>query len=80
MWELSPSLVRHDAIESTSVDIAAVGLKAIVAATATAKVTGAAFQKPISNFYQTDPISRAYVHRASPIIFYSELTTFLFVL
>lgn len=59
MWEVSPTLVRYDSTERTSVDVALTGLKTLAARTAGAKITGAAFQKPIANFYQTDPISRA---------------------
>jgi NADH dehydrogenase (ubiquinone) Fe-S protein 1 len=59
MWEISPALVRYGVTEPTSVDVALMGLKALAARTAGAKVSGAAFCKPISNFYQTDPISRA---------------------
>lgn len=61
MWELSPSLVRYGTLERTSTDITLAGLKTLAAQTASAKVTGAPFLKPISNFYQTDPISRACV-------------------
>lgn len=61
MWEISPTLVRYDTTERTSVDVALAGLKTLAAATAGAKVSGEAFKKPITNFYQTDPISRAYV-------------------
>ncbi len=61
MWELSPSLVRYDALEHTSADIASVGLKTLATHTLPAKVSGAQFPKPIANFYQTDPISRACV-------------------
>ena len=61
MWELSPSLVRYDTLEHTSTDIALVGLKRLAVQTASATVSGAPFLKPIANFYQTDPISRAYV-------------------
>lgn len=61
MWELSPSLVRYGTLEHTSTEIALAGLKTLAAHTAPAKVTGAPFLKPISNFYQTDPISRACV-------------------
>ncbi|KAH9000633.1 Ndufs1, NADH-ubiquinone oxidoreductase 75kD subunit (775) [Lactarius hatsudake] len=64
MWELSPSLVRYDALEHTSADIAFVGLKTLAAHTPSAKVSGAQFPKPIANFYQTDPISRASVTMA----------------
>jgi hypothetical protein len=61
MWELSPSLVRYDALEPTSVDVASVGLKTLAAHTPSGKVSGSQFRKPIANFYQTDPISRACV-------------------
>jgi hypothetical protein len=61
MWELCPSLVRYGTLERTSNDITLAGLKTLAARTASAKVTGAPFLKPISNFYQTDPISRACV-------------------
>jgi len=64
MWEISPTLVRYDMTERTSVDVALAGLKTLAAATAGAKVSGKAFQKPITNFYQTDPISRASVTMA----------------
>ncbi|KAG5643423.1 NADH dehydrogenase (ubiquinone) 78K chain precursor, 5-prime end [Asterophora parasitica] len=59
MWEISPSLVRYDTTEPTSVEVALAGLKDISTRTTGAKISGAIFQKPITNFYQTDPISRA---------------------
>lgn len=59
LWEISPSLVRYDVTEPTSVDVALVGLKTMADKTQGAKATGALIRKPISNFYQTDPISRA---------------------
>ena len=59
MWEISPTLVRYESREPTSVDVALVGLKTLIAGTAKAQVTGTPFKKPIDNFYQTDPISRA---------------------
>ncbi|TFK52829.1 NADH-ubiquinone oxidoreductase 75kD subunit [Heliocybe sulcata] len=64
MWEISPSLVRYDVAEPTSVDVALAGLKTLAAQNSSAKVSGAPFQKPITNFYQTDPISRASVTMA----------------
>ncbi|GBE83478.1 NADH-ubiquinone oxidoreductase [Sparassis latifolia] len=64
MWEISPTLVRYDVTEPTSQDVALAGLKTLVAGTAGAKVSGTPFTKPISNFYQTDPISRASVTMA----------------
>ena len=59
MWEVSPNLVRYDVTEPTSLEVALAGLKSLITGTANAKVTGTPFKKPIENFYQTDPISRA---------------------
>ncbi|KAF8652650.1 hypothetical protein AX16_004282 [Volvariella volvacea WC 439] len=64
MWEISPSLVRYDVTEPTSTEIALAGLKALQNQTTGAKISGAVFKKPIANFYQTDPISRASVTMA----------------
>ncbi|TCD65303.1 NADH dehydrogenase (ubiquinone) 78K chain precursor, 5-prime end [Steccherinum ochraceum] len=64
LWEISPTLVRYESREPTSVEVALAGLKTLVAGTASAKVTGAPFKKSIDNFYQTDPISRASVTMA----------------
>ncbi|KZT00709.1 NADH-ubiquinone oxidoreductase [Laetiporus sulphureus 93-53] len=64
MWEISPTLVRYDSSEPTSVEVALAGLKTLAAGTANAKVSGKPLAKPISNFYQTDPISRASVTMA----------------
>lgn len=52
-------MIRYDTTEPTSVETALAGLKTLVAGTSSAKVTGTPFKKPIENFYQTDPISRA---------------------
>lgn len=65
MWEISPTLVRYDVTEPTSIDTTLAGLKTLAALTAKAKVAGTPLRKPIDNFYQTDPISRAYVNRPS---------------
>jgi len=64
MWEISPALVRYDITEPTSSEIALAGLKSLAVRTTGAKISGAIFQKPITNFYQTDPISRASVTMA----------------
>ncbi|KAI5116252.1 hypothetical protein M0805_007966 [Coniferiporia weirii] len=64
MWEISPSLVRYDVTERTSADLAMLGLKTLAAVNASSKVSGLPFKKPINNFYQTDPISRASVTMA----------------
>ena len=61
MWEISPTLVRYDVTERTSMDTALVGVKQLIAKTAGAKAVFAPLKKPIENFYQTDPISRACV-------------------
>ncbi|KAG9310130.1 Ndufs1, NADH-ubiquinone oxidoreductase 75kD subunit [Chiua virens] len=68
LWEISPTLVRYDVTERTSIGVALAGLKSLAAATAGAKASGQAFKKPITNFYQTDPISRAYVIAFSPCV------------
>ncbi|KAF8179877.1 Ndufs1 [Pholiota molesta] len=64
MWEISPTLVRYDVTEPTSIDVALAGLKTLASQTAGAKAVGAPIRKPIANFYQTDPISRASVTMA----------------
>ncbi|KIL63879.1 hypothetical protein M378DRAFT_78981 [Amanita muscaria Koide BX008] len=64
MWEISPTLVRYDAVESTSPDVALAGLKVLVESTKKAAFKGLPFEKPIKNFYMTDPISRASVTMA----------------
>jgi len=69
MWEISPTLVRYDMTESTSPSVVLAGLKALEKKTgAVTKVSGVPFKKPIENFYQTDPISRAYVFFFSALI------------
>ncbi|KAG8781022.1 NADH dehydrogenase (ubiquinone) 78K chain precursor, 5-prime end [Serendipita sp. 405] len=64
MWEISPTLVRYGGLENTSPEIALLGLAPLGTKTKDVGVSGAAFKKPISNFYQTDPISRASVTMA----------------
>lgn len=59
MWEISPTLVRYEVTEPTSREVILAGLKTLIAGTNGAKVTGTPLKKPIDNFYQTDPISRA---------------------
>ncbi|GJJ14640.1 NADH dehydrogenase (ubiquinone) 78K chainprecursor, 5-prime end [Clathrus columnatus] len=63
LWDVSPTLVRYDVAEPTSTEIASTGLKQLVSKS-TLKVSGQLFKKPINNFYQTDPISRASVTMA----------------
>ena len=57
MHDISPALVRYDACEPTSVEVATVGLEQL--ASSQAKASGAPLHLPIDNFYQTDPVSRA---------------------
>ncbi|KAF8965801.1 NADH-ubiquinone oxidoreductase [Flammula alnicola] len=64
MWEISPTLVRYDVTEPTSVDVALAGLKTLAGQTSGVKAVGTPLRKPIANFYQTDPISRASVTMA----------------
>ncbi|PPQ68462.1 hypothetical protein CVT24_005559 [Panaeolus cyanescens] len=64
MWEVSPTLVRYDVAEPTSTEIALAGIKALALRTNGSKATNVPLRKPISNFYQTDPISRASVTMA----------------
>ena len=62
MWEICPTLIKHDITERTSPELILAGLSATQTLQASAKVTGKPFEKPVKNFYQTDPISRAYVY------------------
>ncbi|QRV98717.1 NADH-ubiquinone oxidoreductase 78 kDa subunit [Ceratobasidium sp. AG-Ba] len=62
MWDISPTLVRYDVAEKTSLGVAQVGLNLLGQNKETAK--GGAFEKVIKNFYMTDPISRASVTMA----------------
>jgi NADH dehydrogenase (ubiquinone) Fe-S protein 1 len=64
MWEISPTLVRYDVVESTSADVALAGLKVLSQRTKSSPVKGVPFNNPIKNFYMTDPISRASVTMA----------------
>ena len=59
MWEISPTLIRYGVTERTSLEVALAGLAPLGTKTKDVAVSGAGFKKPISNFYQTDPISRA---------------------
>ncbi|KAG6907251.1 hypothetical protein DXG01_009704 [Tephrocybe rancida] len=59
LWEIAPHLVRYDITERTSPAIAQLGLSALAQKGVGSKISGAIFKKPIDNFYQTDPISRA---------------------
>ena len=59
MWEISPTLVRYNTAEKVSPEVALAGLAPLGTKTTGVAVSGAPFKKPISNFYQTDPISRA---------------------
>jgi len=58
LWEISPALVRYDVTEKTSVEVALAGLKALSKKTSGVKAQGGVFKRPITNFYQTDVISR----------------------
>ncbi|TFY77408.1 hypothetical protein EWM64_g6603 [Hericium alpestre] len=64
MWDISPTLVRYDTVERTSTDVALAGLRELAKRTASAKVGGQPLRRPITNFYQTDVVSRASVTMA----------------
>ena len=59
MWEISPTLVRYSTVEKVSPEVALAGLAPLGTKTADVAVSGTPLKKSISNFYQTDPISRA---------------------
>lgn len=59
MWEIAPSLVRYDVTEPISVDVALAGLNSLSSKAGNKEASGVPFKNPITNFYQTDPISRA---------------------
>ena len=63
MWDVSPTLVRYDVIESPSHEVLTTGLTQLANVSATASNTP--MKKPISDFYRTDPISRASVTMAA---------------
>lgn len=59
MFEISPTLVRYDVVEPTSKPFAEAALSHLKESGKSAKPTGAPLLRPITNFYQTDPVSRA---------------------
>lgn len=63
MWDISPTLVRYDEVETPSVEVQKLGLTQLASNKATP--SSEAFKKPIENFYQTNPISRASVTMAA---------------
>ena len=65
MWDISPTLVRYDMAEPTSLEIQKVGLDLLSSLKSSASSSSQAFVKPITDFYRTDPISRASVTMAA---------------
>jgi len=65
MWDISPTLVRYDSVETPSMDITKVGLNLLSSVSSPSTPSSTAFVKPIKDFYRTDPISRASVTMAS---------------
>jgi NADH dehydrogenase (ubiquinone) Fe-S protein 1 len=59
MWEISPTLVRYGSAEKVSPEVALAGLAPLGTRTVDTAISGTLLKKPISNFYQTDPVSRA---------------------
>ncbi|KAI9638536.1 uncharacterized protein MKK02DRAFT_36225 [Dioszegia hungarica] len=64
MWDVSPTLLRYDTLERPSAELVTAGLKQLSSASVSAG-SATAFKKPISDFYRTDPISRASVTMAA---------------
>lgn len=64
MWDVSPTLVRHDEVDAPSPETLRAGLEALAKADAPSP-SNEAFRKPIQDFYRTDPISRASVTMAN---------------
>ncbi|OCF35366.1 NADH dehydrogenase (quinone), G subunit [Kwoniella heveanensis BCC8398] len=63
MHDISPSLVRYDAVEAPSPEVLKLGLSTLSSAS-TSAASSTPFKKPIQDFYRTDPISRASVTMA----------------
>lgn len=63
MWDVSPTLVRYDTIETPSPGIVKTGLTQL--SNLSARASSTAMKKPITDFYRTDPISRASVTMAA---------------
>lgn len=59
MYEISPTLVRYDVVEPTSVANATASIAYLKGLAKGASPTGAPLLRPITNFYQTDAVSRA---------------------
>ncbi len=64
MWDISPTLVRYDTIEPTSIDIQKLG-HSHLAKTLSSKASNTPMKKPIKDFYQTNAIARASVTMAA---------------
>ncbi len=64
MWDISPTLVRYETIEPTSIDIAKLGLSQLSSVKSQA-TSSSPLKKPIKDFYMTNPIARASVTMAS---------------
>ncbi|KAF9777467.1 Ndufs1, NADH-ubiquinone oxidoreductase 75kD subunit (775) [Thelephora terrestris] len=61
LWEISPTLVRYDITEHTSSEVASLGLKELIAKTATAKLSGI----PYTNQSRTSTRRTLYLERQS---------------
>lgn len=62
MWDVSPTLVRYDEVETPSADVTRAGLEFL--ASSKASPSSDTLKKPVQDFYRTDPISRASVTMA----------------
>ncbi|WOO81039.1 NADH-ubiquinone oxidoreductase subunit, mitochondrial [Vanrija pseudolonga] len=64
LWDISPTLVRYDEAEAPSTEALRAGLESLAKSSAPAP-SSELLRKPISDFYRTDPISRASVTMAN---------------
>ncbi|WVQ71394.1 NADH dehydrogenase (quinone), G subunit [Cryptococcus sp. DSM 104548] len=62
LYNISPSLVRYDELERPSPEVLKLGLTSL--SSSTAQSSAEPLKKPITDFYRTDPISRASVTMA----------------
>jgi NADH dehydrogenase (ubiquinone) Fe-S protein 1 len=64
MWDISPTLVRYENIEPTSIDVTKLGLSQLSSVKSQA-TSSTPLTKPIKDFYMTNPIARASVTMAA---------------
>lgn len=71
MWDVSPTLLRHDALERASTETALLGIKSLASKASASTTASGAFQLPIKNFYMTDVVSRSSVTVSRSLLLFS---------